>query len=144
MPLYARLENPYYATFKEKADIRMGGEQAAEKFKQRLIDEGHDGAILRGENATDEVVVFDNTAVKSTFNSGTWSRETADILKQQELFAQQAKPQKQGKPVPQVLYQISNLRESFDFAKGKTYATNRDFKLALQKRVNDEAKKSRG
>jgi hypothetical protein len=143
MPLYARLENPYYATFKEKADIRMGGEQAAEKFKQRLIDEGHDGAILRGENATDEVVVFDNTAVKSTFNSGTWSRETADILKQQELFAQQAKPQKQGKPVPQVLYQISNLRESFDFAKGKTYATNRDFKLALQERVIKEAKKAK-
>ncbi len=143
MPLYARLENPYYATFKEKADIRMGGEQAAEKFKQRLIDEGHDGAILRGENGTDEVVVFDNTAVKSTFNSGTWSRETADILKQQELFAQQAKPQKQGKPIPQAVFQISNLRESFDFAKGKTYVTNRDFKLALQERVIKEAKKAK-
>ena len=142
MPLYARLENPYYATFKEKADIRIGGEQAAEKFKQRLIDEGHDGAILKGENDTDEVVVFDNTAVKSTFNSGTWSRETADLLKQQELFAQQAKPQKQGKPVPQAVYQIANLIESFDFAKLNVYETNRDFKLALQKRVNDEAKKA--
>ena len=143
MPLYARLENPYYVTFKEKTDIRKSGEVAAEKFKQRLIDEGHDGAILRGQNGTDEVVVFDNTAVKSTFNSGTWSKETADILKQQELFAQQAKPQKQGKPVPQALYQIANLRESFDFAKGKTYATNRDFKLALQERVVQEAKKAK-
>ena len=38
------------------------------------------------ENGTDEVAVFDNTAVKSTFNSGTWSRETADILKQQSYL----------------------------------------------------------
>ena len=142
MPLYARLENPYYATFKEKADIRMGGEQAAEKFKQRLIDEGHDGAILRGENGTDEVVVFDNTAVKSTFNSGTWSRETADILKQQELFAQKAKPQEQGKPVPQAVFQIARIVENFDFAKSKSFATNRQFKLEIQNRVKNEAKKA--
>ena len=142
MPLYARLENPYYATFKEKADIRIGGEQAAEKFKQRLIDEGHDGAILKGENDTDEVVVFDNTAVKSTFNSGTWSRETADLLKQQELFAQQAKPQKQGKPVPQAVYQIARIVENFDFASSKPFERIRDFKLEIQNRIKAEAKKA--
>ena len=143
MPLYARLENPYYATFKEKADIRMGGEQAAEKFKQRLIDEGHDGAILRGENGTDEVVVFDNTAVKSTFNSNTWSRETADILKQQELFAQQAKPQEQGKPVSEEIYQLGKIIENFDFAKSKSFTTNRDFKLEIQNRIQTAAKKAK-
>ncbi len=143
MPLYARLENPYYATFKEKADIRMGGEQAAEGFKQRLIDEGHDGAILRGENGTDEVVVFDNTAVKSTFNSGTWSRETADILKQQELFAQQAKPQEQGKPVSEEIYQLGKIIENFDFAKSKSFTTNRDFKLEIQNRIQTAAKKAK-
>ena len=143
MPLYARLENPYYATFKEKADIRMGGEQAAEKFKQRLIDEGHDGAILRGENGTDEVVVFDNTAVKSTFNSNTWSRETADILKQQELFAQQAKPQEQGKPVSEEIYQLGKIIENFDFAKSKSFTTTRDFKLEIQNRIQTAAKKAK-
>jgi len=142
MPLYARLENPYYATFKEKADIRMGGEQAAEKFKQRLIDEGHDGAILRGENATDEVVVFDNTAVKSTFNSGTWSRETADILKQQELFAQQAKPQEQGKPVSEEVFQLAKIVENFDFASSKPFGAIRDFKVEIQKRILAAAKKA--
>ncbi len=142
MPLYARLENPYYATFKEKADIRMGGEQAAEGFKQRLIDQGHDGAILRGQDGTDEVVVFDNTAVKSTFNSGTWSRETADILKQQELFAQKAKPQKKGKPIPAEILELGKLENSFDFAGETQYATNRDFKVALQQRINDAAKQA--
>ena len=140
MPLYARLENPYYATFKEKADIRMGGEQAAEGFKQRLIDQGHDGAILRGQDGTDEVVVFDNTAVKSTFNSGTWSRETADILKQQELFAQKAKPQRKGKPIPAEILELGKLKNSFEFASETQYATNRDFKVALQQRINDAAK----
>ena len=147
MPLYARLENPYYATFKEKADIRTGGEQAAEGFKQRLINEGHDGAILKGENGTDEVVVFDNTAVKSTFNSGTWSKETADILKQQELledevFAQKAKPQRQGKPIPENILELGQLSNSFDFAGQKQYATNRDFKVALQERINNAAKET--
>lgn len=142
MPLYARLENPYYATFKEKADIRMGGEQAAEGFKQRLIDQGHDGAILRGQDGTDEVVVFDNTAVKSTFNSGTWSRETADILKQQELFAQKAKPQRRGKPIPVEILELGKLENSFDFAGETQYATNRDFKVALQQRINDAAKQA--
>ena len=142
MPLYARLENPYYATFKEKADIRIGGEQAAEKFKQRLIDEGHDGAILRGENGTDEVVVFDNTAVKSTFNSGTWSRETADILKQQELFAQQAKPQEQGKPVSEEVFQLAKIVENFDFASSKPFGTIKDFKVEIQKRILAAAKRA--
>ena len=142
MPLYARLENPYYATFKEKADIRMGGEQAAEGFKQRLIDEGHDGAILRGENGTDEVVVFDNTAVKSTFNSGTWSRETADILKQQELFAQQAKPQEQGKPVSEEVFQLAKIVENFDFASSKPFGTIKDFKVEIQKRILAAAKRA--
>ena len=142
MPLYARLEKPYYATFKEKADIRMGGEQAAEGFKQRLIDQGYDGAILRGQDGTDEVVVFDNTAVKSTFNSGTWSRETADILKQQELFAQKAKPQRKGKPIPAEILELGKLENSFDFAGETQYATNRDFKVALQQRINNAAKQA--
>ena len=142
MPLYARLENPYYATFKEKSDIRISGEQAAEKFKQRLINEGHDGAILRGENGTDEVVVFDNTAVKSTFNSGTWSRETADILNQQELFEQKAKPQEQGKPVSEEVFQLAKIVENFDFASSKPFGTIKDFKVEIQKRILAAAKRA--
>ena len=80
----------------------MGGEQAAEGFKQRLIDQGHDGAILRGQDGTDEVVVFDNTAVKSTFNSGTWSRENGRYFKTTRIIC--TKKQKPQKKVS--LYQI--------------------------------------
>ena len=36
------------------------------------------------DNDNNEIVVFDTRAVKSTFNSGTWSRETGNLLKQSE------------------------------------------------------------
>ena len=144
MPLYVRLENPYYATAEEKNANRLGGENAAKGFKDRLIAEGYDGVILKGDRPgiADEVAVFDPAAVKSTSNSGAWSREIANIYKQQELL-RQLRQQKQGKPVPQAVYQIANLVESFNFAEKNIYETNRDFKIALQKRVNDEAKKAR-
>ena len=144
MPLYVRLENPYYATAEEKNANRLGGEIAAKGFKDRLIAEGYDGVILKGDRPgiADEVAVFDPAAVKSTSNSGAWSREIANIYKQQELL-RQLRQQKQGKPVPQAVYQIANLVESFNFAEKNIYETNRDFKVALQKRVNDEAKKAR-
>ena len=47
MPLYARLENPYYATAEEKQQIRQGGRQAADEFTARLKEMGHDGVILQ-------------------------------------------------------------------------------------------------
>ena len=141
MPLYARLENPYIATVDDKELVRSG-QVSAEQFKDKLIAQGHDGAIMPVLNGN-EIVVFDNKAVKSTMNSGTWDTEIANIYKQQtqEILAQRGK-QKKGKPVPQAVLQIANIVENFDFAKTNVYATNRDFKLALQKRVNDEAKKA--
>ena len=143
MELYARLENPYRATVEEKIAIRNGGRAASDAFRNKLEAEGHDGVIMK-EAGGEEIVVFDTKAVKSIKNSGTWSRETDNLYKQDlQLFAQRTKEQVKGKPVPQALYQISNLRESFDFAKGKTYDTNRDFKLALQERVIREAKKAK-
>ena len=85
--MYARLENPYMATLDEKQQIREGGRAAADGFRDKLIAEGYDGVIMpigpEGSRATaNEIVVFDNKAVKSQFNSGTWSTETANILQQ--------------------------------------------------------------
>ena len=147
IPLYVRLENPYYATQKEKRDNQLGGDKAAKGFQDRLIEAGHDGVILENSGGIDEVVVFDNTAVKSTFNSGTWSRETANILKQQELledeiFAQKTKPQKKGKVIPDNILELGKINNSFNFAGQKQYATNRDFKIALQERINNAAKEA--
>ena len=144
MPLYARLENPYEATLEDKNLVRTG-QVTADQFRDNLIAKGHDGAIMPGEmKDVREIVVFDPKAVKSTMNSGTWNREIADIYKQQmqEILAQRGK-QKKGKPVPQAVYQIARIVENFDFAASKPFATNRDFKLEIQNRVNKEAKKAK-
>ena len=142
MPLYARLENPYMATLDDKELVRSG-QVTAEAFKDKLIAEGYDGAIMPVLDGN-EIVVFDNRAVKSTMNSGTWNTEIADIYKQQvqEILAQRGK-QKKGKPVPQAVYQVARIVENFDFAASKPFATNRDFKLEIQNRIKAEAKKAK-
>ena len=146
MPLYVRLENPYRETdLNRKKQIQKGGKAARDNYKNKLISEGHDGVLMVNPetNEITEVVVFDPNAVKSVDNKGSWSREVDNIYEQQlQTFEQQGKQQEQGKLVPQAVYQIANIVESFDFAEKNVYGTNRDFKLALQKRVNDEAKKA--
>lgn len=89
MPLYARLENPYYATLAEKQRLQLvahqkgreAGRKAADEWTASLIAKGHDGVILQyraedvgAANVSREVVVFDTSAVKSaTGNSGDFS-----------------------------------------------------------------------
>jgi len=144
MPLYVRLENPYEATLDDKELVRSG-QVTADQFRDNLIAKGHDGAIMPGEmKDVREIVVFDPKAVKSTFNSGTWNTEIANIYKQQvqEILAQRGK-QKKGKPVPQAVFQIARIVENFDFASSKPFATNRDFKLEIQNRIKEEAKKAK-
>lgn len=142
MPLYARLENPYMATLDDK-ELVKSGQVTAEAFKDKLIAEGYDGAIMPVRDGN-EIVVFDNKAVKSTMNSGTWNTEIANIYKQQvqEILAQRGK-QKKGKPIPQAVFQIARIVENFDFASSKPFATNRDFKLEIQNRIKEEAKKAK-
>ena len=142
MPLYVRLENPYKATLDDK-ELVKSGQVSAEQFKDNLIAQGYDGAIMPVLDGN-EIVVFDNKAVKSTFNSGTWDTEIANIYRQQtqEILAQRGK-QKKGKPVPQAVYQIARIVENFDFAASKPFATNRDFKLEIQNRIKAEAKKAK-
>jgi len=134
MPLYARLENPYRATMEDKARIKAGGREAADAFTAQLKEQGYDGVILPLSDEANEIVVFDPAGVKSTFNSGTWSRESANILEQR------GKEQAAGKPVPSSVDEVSNVDSAFKFAAGQTFATNRDFKIAIQNRVLAAAK----
>lgn len=134
MPLYARLENPYYATPEEKAQIRAGGRQAADAFTQRLREEGYDGVIMQLAPDAQEIVVFDPAAVKSVFNDGTWSREDANLL------AQRGRAQEVGRVVPDTVNEVANVQSAFEFAGTRTFKTNREFKLAIQQRVLDAAK----
>ena len=87
MPLYARLENPYYATLDEKYQVKAGGRAASDAFTQDLIDQGYDGVIMPLDADSNEIVVFEPSAVKSVFNDGTWSRETSEILSQKGRVA---------------------------------------------------------
>lgn len=134
MPLYARLENPYYATAEDKARIKAGGREAADAFTQQLKEQGYDGVILPLSEEANEIVVFDPAGVKSQFNSGAWSRETADIL------AQRGKPQAEGRVVPSTVEDASNVDGAFKFAASQAFKTNRDFKMAIQGRVLAAAK----
>jgi len=144
MALYARLENPKIEDLRKlKYDIKQGGRTAADNYRNKLMAEGHDGVILKNEaGEVVEVVVFDVNGVKSVDNNGNWSNEINNIYEQQalEIFEQKA-TQKQGKPVPQAVFQMANIVENFDFAKSKPFKTNRDFKLEIQNRVKKEAKK---
>ena len=144
MKLYARLENPKIIDNTKKDEIKNGGKILSDGYRDALIAKGHDGVIVtNAAGQIQEIVIFDVNGVKSVDNNGNWSNEVNNLYQQQpSTFEQQAK-QKQGKLVPQAIFQIANLRESFDFAKGKTYVTNRDFKLALQERVIKEAKKAK-
>ena len=87
MPLYARLENPYYATLDEKYQVRAGGRAAADAFTKDLTDKGYDGVIMPLDADSNEIVVFDPSAVKSVFNDGTWSRESSQLLSQGTMEA---------------------------------------------------------
>lgn len=96
MPLYASLQNPYYATQADKERLQFishnegmdAGRSASEKWTQELKAKGHDGVILEypasmvGEkNAGREIVVFDPGKVKSVYNTGTFDPSTHDISK---------------------------------------------------------------
>jgi len=144
IPLYVRLENPYRETNPNiKQQLHKGGKGAKTSYRSKLIKDGHDGVLIINPNTNEvtEVIAFDNNAVKAVNDKDNWSREVDDIYEQQLETFEQSK-QEQGKLIPQAVYQIANLIESFDFAEKNVYETNRDFKLALQKRIKDEAKKA--
>lgn len=99
MPLYARLENPYYATVEDKQRLQRvsaqkgpeEGRLAAEAFTRELQAKGHDGIVLNfgahrvgAANISNEFVVFDPAAVKSTGNQGTFSETDPNIVRDQQ------------------------------------------------------------
>jgi len=95
MKLYARIENPYYATIADKQRLQLisnrsgaqAGRDAADAWTQSLKDKGHDGVILEykenqvgSANASKEIVVFDPAGVKSaTGNNGQFDGMNPDI-----------------------------------------------------------------
>lgn len=108
-------------------------------------ERGHDGVIIRNvvdngaydvpehEGPTDLYVAFEPTQVKSVFNQGTFDPTSPNILEQRG-------EQPKGKAVPTSVDEVSNVESAFQFAGGQTFGNNRDFKLAIQERVQAAAK----
>ncbi len=96
---------------------------------------GHDGVEVDNGGAGKFFVAWTPEQIKSaTGNRGTFSPESANILEQR------GKEQAAGKPVPSSVDEVSNVDSAFKFAAGQTFATNRDFKIAIQNRVLAAAK----
>jgi hypothetical protein len=85
MPLYARLENPYYATAEDKARVKAGGREGADQFTADLQAQGYDGVIYQVASDAKEIVVFNPAAVKSQFNDGTWSDQNNLLSQKKQL-----------------------------------------------------------
>ena len=73
---------------------------------------------------------------------GIFINKIEELESESETFSQKA-VQRKVKPIPAELLELGKLENSFEFAGKTQYATNRDFKLALQKRINDAAKQAK-
>ena len=97
MPLYARIEKPYYATVEDKDRIRRGGRKAADVFSSFLTENGYDGVILEYDGGGAEYVVFDPAGVKSSIgNNGEYDATNANILKAEVQSAKEDIPEDMG------------------------------------------------
>ena len=97
MPLYARIEKPYYATVEDKDRIRRGGRKAADAFSSFLTENGYDGVILEYDGGGSEYVVFDPAGVKSSIgNNGEYDATNANILKAEVQSAKEEVPEDTG------------------------------------------------
>ncbi len=67
--------------------------------------------------------------------------ELDDIDSELNTYSQ-GKIQEQGKPVPQEIFQLAKIVENFDFAASKPFATIKDFKVEIQKRILAAAKRA--
>lgn len=160
MPLYARLENPYYATAEDKARVRAGGRAAADQFTADLQAKGYDGVIYQAAPDAREIVVFDPASVKSQFNSGTWSRETQDLLnqgqKQQSSLSDTSTPSDsinfeedsqaddvaaidEQADIPESVDAEAVLDAALKVAQSQVWNKGRDLKLAIQTAVQAAA-----
>lgn len=135
LPLYVALQNPL-TDAQELTDIKreVGGD--ADAITAEAKARGYDGidVSIGGRNI---IVAFDATDIKSVNNAGDWSRESA------ELLAQRGKEQVEGRAVLDAVDAVANVASTFEFASTQKFKTNRDFKLAIQKRVLDAAKASK-
>lgn len=84
MPVYLKIENPYYASYEEKSELAdMNDKTASDDFRNKLIDEGYDGVYYNADLGQ-EWVAFNPNQIKSIENEGTYNPNDDNIYKQGE------------------------------------------------------------
>lgn len=80
MPVYVSLKRPKVESMELMEDIELSWDKAkVAAYKSKLIREGHDGIVFRG-NGTDEYVAFDPKQIKSAIgNSGKFDPNSASL-----------------------------------------------------------------
>lgn len=95
---------------------------------------GHDGVVVDNGGAGQFFVAWTPEQIKSAIgNRGTFDPASGNILEQRGVQAK-------GKAVPTTVDEVSNVESAFQFAGGQTFGNNREFKLAIQERVQAAAK----
>ena len=131
MPVYITMQNPRIEEV-DGSPSEWWDEQGPLFWQIDVEGEGHDGAIIRGDGET-MYVTGNPTQIKSVFNRGAFSPTDPNVLNQRGV-------QEKGKAVPTEVDATANVESAFEFAATESFATNRDFKLAIQARVVAAAK----
>lgn len=96
-------------------------------IREVIDDGGGPGYFL---DPQDIFVAFDPTQVKSAdYNNGEFSDSTGDLRRS---------PRR--REIPELVDAVTSVESAFEFAGSRVFATNRDFKLELQRRAREAAK----
>ena len=81
MPLYGDIRNPYTMTLEEKNKLRFLSQGDIDDFTNRLIEAGHDSAIVTYPDGTREIAVFnpERQLKSASGNRGTYDPENPDL-----------------------------------------------------------------
>ncbi len=122
-------------------ELRGGNQQfAAPNFNEQLLqqrDTINQLADYLDALGIDVGAITDNAQVRQLIDAATQQAGLGDQIN--ELY-QRVRAQAEGRSVPNEIDAVSNVESAFEFAGSQSFPTNRDFKLAIQERVNNAAK----
>ena len=159
MPVYLSVKNPATKEVMMSPEVQNAIDSGMDydAVKDKLAEMGYDGIVIDYPDGAKEIVVFEPTQIKSVFNEGSWSPETANILKQaalptdsQAAYPEDALEDAEGDDIapivqdeiPDSVVDAAALDNADKVAKSKIWAKGRDLKMALQtavKQMADEA-----
>ncbi|MBU3577606.1 PLxRFG domain-containing protein [Polynucleobacter sp. UK-Kesae-W10] len=109
-------------------------------FMQNVVDAGPGGGPYIDEPSDIFVALNPNQLKSASYNNGEFSVSTDDIRRSVE---RPKKSKSRAREIPESMDAITTADASFEFAKSKEFGTNREFKLAMQKRTQDAAKEGK-